>query len=451
MRWRTVGAVAATILVGLTVPVAVGAVGIAGATGEIYTARGRSAPPAPLETAAAPVHDPERPTAVVVLGSEGANAADVLAPYEVLASTGAFNLYTVAAQRQPVPLTGNLDLVPDLTFGQLVDRLSATPDVIVVPQLHGATAPVVQWLRRQRAQGDPLLVSVCVGAGVLAATGVLDGRPATSHWLGLIGLRRDYPAVRWTDGVRYVDDGEVITTAGVLSGVDGALRVVERMAGPAAAARAARAMHWPAYHQGGAAAIRRLGPAPADVVGLLSAGYRWDRPSTGVLLTDGVGETELASAFRPYTELSYLVRPVAVTADGRPVRSRHGLTFVPRAALAAVAPGLDRLVVPGADAARGAAADGLALPQRLTPVYLHQQPGFAFDGALGDIARTRDVATARWVAKTLQYPTTNPQLSGPAWPWTLTLRPILIAAAAVAAVLGIQLLRRRALRRVVHE
>jgi hypothetical protein len=46
-----------------------------------------------------------------------------------------------------------------------------------------------------------------------------------------------------------------------------------------------------------------------------------------------------------------------------------------------------------------------------------QQPGFASDAALADFARTRDVATARWVAKTLQYPTTDPQLSGPAWPW----------------------------------
>jgi hypothetical protein len=54
---------------------------------------------------------------VILLGSEGANAADVLAPYEVLASTGAFNLYTVASQRQPVPLTGNLDLVPTSAWG----------------------------------------------------------------------------------------------------------------------------------------------------------------------------------------------------------------------------------------------------------------------------------------------------------------------------------------------
>ena len=385
MQWRTVRWVAATVFVALAVPGAVAAAGIAGARGEVYTPREPGTPPAPVDTAAAPTHDPGKPTAVILLGPEGANAADVLAPYEVLAATGAFNLYTVAPQRQPVPLTGNLDLVPDLSLGQLDQRLPTGPEVIVVPQLSEVAsglppsiAPVIAWLQRQRAQGDPLLVSVCVGAEV-----------------------------------------------------------------PAAAAKAARAVAWPAYHPGGPAAIRQSRPAPADVVGLLSAGYRWDRPSTGVLLTDGVGEIELASAFRPYTELSYLARPVAVTADGRPVRSRHGLTFVPRADLASAAPGLDRLVVPGADAARRAAADSLSLPERLTPLYLHDQPGFAFDAAVGDIARTQDVATARWVAKTLQYPTTNPKLSGPAWPWALTLRPILLAAAAVAAVLGIQIVRRR--------
>jgi putative intracellular protease/amidase len=449
MRWRTVGRVAATVFLALVVTGVVGAVGIAGAYGEVYAARDSGAPPVPVDAVAAPTHDPGKPTAVILLGSEGANAADVLAPYEVLAATGAFNLYTVAPERQPVPLTGGLDLVPDLSLAQLDQRLPGGPEVIVVPQLTEVAAgvppslgPVIAWLQRQRAQGDPLLVSVCVGAQVVAEAGLLEGRPVTSHWLGLIGLRRDYPGVRWTDGVRYVDDGDLITTAGVLSGVDGALRVVERMVGRDAAERAARAVAWPAYSPGAVAPIERSRPAPADVVAVLSAGYRWDRPTMGVLLSDGVTETELASAFRPYTELSYLARPLAVTTDGRPVRSRHGLTFAPRADLAGAAPGLDRLVVPGAAAARRQVADGLDLPGGLAPVYLHDQPGFAFDAALGDIARTRDVATARWVAKTLQYPT-DPRLAGPAWPWTLTLRPILLFAGGVAAVLGIRFLWRR--------
>jgi len=122
MRWRTVGRVAAVVLV---VVVGVGAVGAAGAIGGIYAARDSSAPPVPAGAVAAPAHDPGKPTAVIVLAPEGTNAADVLAPYEVLADTGAFNLYTVAPQRQPVPLTGGLDLVPDLSFGELDERLPA--------------------------------------------------------------------------------------------------------------------------------------------------------------------------------------------------------------------------------------------------------------------------------------------------------------------------------------
>jgi hypothetical protein len=249
--------------------------------------------------------------------------------------------------------------------------------------------------------------------------------------------------VHWQEGVRYVDDGDVITAAGVLSGIDAALRVVERIVGRTAAQQAAEAVAWPDYSPGRAAPIPRLRPALPDTVGLLSAAYGWDRPNMGVLLTNGIGEIELASAFRPYTVWSYLVRPVSVTVDGQPIRSRHGLTFVPRADLTSAAPGLDRLVVPGVDAAQRAVAGGLSLPERLLPVYLHTEPGFAFDAALRDIVRTWDVATARWEAKTLQYPNTSPQLSGPSWPWALTLRPILIAGAAtLVTILIIQLIGR---------
>ena len=153
MRWRTVGPIAATVFLAVVVTGAVGAVGIAGAYGEVYAARDPSAPPVPVDAVAAPTHDPGKPTAVILLGSEGANAADVLAPYEVLAATGAFNLYTVAPQRQLVPLTGGLDLVPDLSLGQLDQRLPTGPEVIVVPQLSQvaaglppSVAPIVQWL-----------------------------------------------------------------------------------------------------------------------------------------------------------------------------------------------------------------------------------------------------------------------------------------------------------------
>ena len=441
--WHRLGAWVATAAVGLLTPVAVAMVTVPRAAGGIYTPPPQHQPAVPAETTK-PAYDPGKPTVAIVLAMEGANAADVLAPFEVLAETDGFNVYTVAETRRLVPLTGGLDIVPDLSFAQLDKLRPSGPDVIVIPQLQGpsteGSGPVVTWLKHQRALGEPLLVSVCVGAKVLAASGLLDGRPATSNWLGLIGLRRDFPAVQWHDDVRYVDDGDVITTGTVLSGIDGALRIIERTLGLAAAARAAEVAAWPRYSSDPRATAPRL--AASDTVGLLSAAFRWDRPTMGVLLTDGVGEMELAAAFRPYTELSFLARPVAVTRDGKPIRSRHHLTFVPRADLATASPSLDRVVVPGADAAR-AASTAAPLPDGLVATYLNDQPGFAFDGALRDIAKINDVATARWVAKSIQYTVPDPPLSGSSWPWILMLRPLLLAAITITLVIVAWQLRSR--------
>ncbi|MFG3701708.1 hypothetical protein ACGF5C_27935 [Micromonospora sp. NPDC047620] len=134
----------ATLLVaGLAAPVAVGAVGIAGARDTTYPAREAGAAALGSVVVPPPRHDPAKPTVALVLGVQGANVADLLAPYEVLADTGRFNLYTVAAERRPVTLTGGLDLLPDLTFAELDARTLAGPDVIVVPQLVGGGTATV--------------------------------------------------------------------------------------------------------------------------------------------------------------------------------------------------------------------------------------------------------------------------------------------------------------------
>lgn len=429
-RFRTVAAVVLVILLAVGVPITVGVRGSIAAAAEVY-------PPAPQpdELPDSKIdHDPAKPTVAIVVGPTGGNVADALAPYEVLAGTGVFNVYTVAPERRAIPLTGGLDLLPDLDFEGLQRLLDGPPDVIIVPAVPRAGDPETKvledWLRSQRAEGLPLLASVCVGAEVLASAGLLDDRPATAHWLGLIGLRRSYPGVPWREGVRYVDDGDTITGGGVLSGIDVALRIIERTAGPTAAQQAADQVAWPGYSTGSPADFAPTRLAWADIVAFLSGGYRWDRPELGVLITDGVGEIELAAAFRPYTELSYLANTVALSPDGWPIRSRHGLTFLPRGSVSLP---VDRMIVAGADAARDRVADPLTIEVPVT--YLHEEPGFAFDGALRDIARNYDVATARWVAKSMQYPDTGVRLEGAAWPSGLTVRPILIALAVVAIAL----------------
>lgn len=405
-----------------------------------------------VDAAPRPRHDTNLPTAVIVLASEGANVADVLAPHEVLSVSEKFNVYTAAPERRPVPLTGGLDIVPDFSFDELTQRFPDGVDVVIVPDVPGAAkpsaAPVRDWMTRQSEKGA-IVVGVCTGVELLAEAGLLDGRPATSHWLGLYGLTRNYPDVKWERDARYVDDGSVITTAGVLSGVDGALRILERYAGEPVARQAATAVGWTGYQAGSAARVPGSRIRPADTVALLNVGYR-DPSELGVVLTDGVGEIELASVFRPYTELSYVGRPHTITLDGSPIRSRHGLTFLPRSALAPVADELDRLVVPGAEAAEQvdpAIADA-ADAAGLAPVYMHTKDEFPFEPVLRDIAETTDVATATWVAKTLEYPVRS-ELSGSAWPWSSTAKLLLAAlfGAALAYAVVRALRARRGLRR----
>jgi putative intracellular protease/amidase len=392
-------------------------------------------PDRPVPAAAAAPHDPARPTAVVVMGNRAAEVSDVLTPYEILAGTGRFNIYTVAPQRRPVTLTGGLDIVPDLTFDDLAARLgTAAPDLVVVPALPAdvgepSTAPVTDWLRAQSARGA-LMLSICNGAGVLASAGLLDGRPAAAHWYQIGRFERSYPEVDWVRGQRVVDDGDVVSTAGIISSVDGTLHVIERFFGAGAGAAAAAAVGWSRYGADLPAATGRAVPDPAAIV---NAGYRWNPPTIGVLLTDGVGEIELASVFDVHAQ-SLATRTTALTGDGGPIRSRHGLTFLPRSDLTDAASRLDRLLVPGAAAAatRGVApaADGPA------PEYVHDRTGFAFDPVLADLAGTTDIATARWTAKVLELPTDGVVLDGPAWPWGPTFVPVVLALVGAAAAAG---------------
>src|SRR4051794_31334234 len=204
---RTVLKWCALVVAVLAVPAVGATLSALSAFGALYS----PGPDRPVPAAAPPVHDPAKPTAVVVVGDRGAVVSDALAPYEILAATGRFTVYTVAPHREPKPLTGGLDLVPDLDFAGLAARLGgAAPDLVVVPAFpdvgEPTTEPVLTWLRAQAAHGSKLL-SVCNGGAVLASAGLLDGRPATAHWLKVDAWAAEYPAVRWVRGERFVDDG----------------------------------------------------------------------------------------------------------------------------------------------------------------------------------------------------------------------------------------------------
>jgi len=425
---RTAARFVMVLIAVLALPAAVAGLDTKAAFGSWYT----PAVPAPAVLPAPPVHDPAKRTAVVVASMQGATVPDALAPYEALAATGAFNVYLVAPERRPVPLTGGLDVLPDLDFAELDLRLAgAAPDVVVMPAVPDSgtpsSRPLEEWAAKQ--MGRTLMVSVCNGAGVLASAGLLDGRPATAHWTRIDAYDKTYPAVDWQRGVRWVDDGDLISTAGVLSGVDGTLHAIDRVLGPAAAAQAATALDWTPRP----VAQEQHTWRPSDAIVVLNAGYRWDPPRIGVLLSDGVGETELAAIFDTYGSQVLATRTIALgTEPGQIVRSRHGLVFLPRGTVGSTQ--VDRLLVPF--------GPGPAVPAGPAPELVPAPGTDPFDAMLRDVATQVDVPTARWVARALEYPDADLQLDGPGWPVGLIVRPILLAGVGLGLLVAVVTVRR---------
>ena len=132
----------------------------------------------------------------------------------------------------------------------------ADADTVVVPGIEDITAPVparaIAALQAAAGRGARI-ASICSGAFVLAASGLLDGRRATTHWLAARELAARYPRVRVDANVLFVDNGQVLTSAGAAAGLDLCLHLVRRDLGAAAAADAARLAVMPLEREGGQA------------------------------------------------------------------------------------------------------------------------------------------------------------------------------------------------------
>ena len=160
---------------------------------------------------------------------DGVLSLDVSGPLEVFAGAetyrpGTYRLRTASLDGGPVRTSGGLTLVPDQALGDGLDA-----HTLVVPGGQGTRDPepaLVDWLRAH-ARSAERLVSVCTGSLLLAGAGLLDGRRATTHWAYCDKLARDHPAVAVEPDPIYVRDGQVSTSAGVTSGIDLALALVE--------------------------------------------------------------------------------------------------------------------------------------------------------------------------------------------------------------------------------
>ena len=148
-----------------------------------------------------------------------------------------FTVYTVSDSLKPVE-AGSLTIVPNYTFEN-----APKPQVIVIPAQGGRTEAQKAWLLANSAQAD-VTMSVCTGASMLAAYGLLDGKTATTHHAYQQEMQKKYPAVHFISGTRFVENGKVATAGGLTSGIDLALHVVERYYGREVATQTAFTMEY---------------------------------------------------------------------------------------------------------------------------------------------------------------------------------------------------------------
>lgn len=198
--------------------------------------------------------DPARKQVGIVVFPD-VEVLDFCGPFEVFSVTrlddarrretaSPFEVRLVADTRELVVATGGLKVLPDCTFAECPPL-----DVLVVPGGWGTRRllddrALIEWIA-DRGRATPTLTSVCTGALLLGRAGLLDGRHVTTHWRSLDLLREVAPRATVEDALHVVEDGHVVTSAGISAGIDMALRVVSRFYGERIGRETARQMEYP--------------------------------------------------------------------------------------------------------------------------------------------------------------------------------------------------------------
>ena len=176
----------------------------------------------------------------------GFTALDAIGPYHALAGIPGYEFAFVAEKAGPVSNGGSFTMEAQMSIDEL-----AHVDVLVVP---GGVAAIgmarrghvlVDWIREMHPNTQ-WTTSVCTGAFILAAAGVLTQGPVTTHWEDLADLRARFPHLTVRENVRWVDQGARVTSAGISAGIDMCLHLVARLAGLPLAERTAHQMEWSA-------------------------------------------------------------------------------------------------------------------------------------------------------------------------------------------------------------
>lgn len=174
---------------------------------------------------------------------------DFAGPFEVFSlpeknNEKLFDVVTIAETSDVISARNGLKIVPDFTF---LDAI--TIDILIIPGGYGADQieiknPVVlNWIKTQHKKVQ-LTASVCTGAFLLAECGLLDGKKVTTHWMDLDALAKAYPTITVINNVKFVDEGNIITSGGISAGINMSFYIVKNLFGKEMANLTAKRMEY---------------------------------------------------------------------------------------------------------------------------------------------------------------------------------------------------------------
>lgn len=321
----------------------------------------------------------DRPVVAVVGAADGVELTDFVVPHGILVASGVADVVALSTESGPIAMFPALTFQPDATTAEFDREYPEGADYVIVPAVHDNKDPaLIGWVQEQAAHGATI-VGICDGVPVLANAGLLEGRHATAHWYSLGGLEEDHPDTRWLRDLRYVADGNVVTTTGVSASVPVSLALVEAIAGWDRAEELAESLgvaDWSVEHDSDAYGFtaRHIFTGVGNLVAF------WRRETIGIEVAPGVDEVSLALIADAWGR-TFRSGVVSVAAEAEPIRTRGGLLLHP-----------DRL--------RGGSEE----PDRVLASTDRVEAGSALDYALKGIADSYGAHTAAFVALQLEYP-----------------------------------------------
>ncbi len=187
---------------------------------------------------------------VGILLFDDVEVLDFASPFEVFSITEEspghkpFSVYTIAQEDRVIHARNGLLVQPHYSISSAPE-----PDILIIPGGYGAETVeihnevLIRWIIKCAEQA-PLVASVCTGAFLLAQAGLLDGKSAVTHWMDTDRLEKEYPKIHVLRDVKFVDEGKIVTSAGISSGIDMCLYLVKKLLGAEAACITAKRMEY---------------------------------------------------------------------------------------------------------------------------------------------------------------------------------------------------------------